>query len=100
MKKDNKKINPAANGVVHAEVKWWQPIVHFATHVFVGSVIFVMMIATTLALGWMVEHLKDWGASAFTVTVFESVEHCMLIVDAMSFVWYILHTAYKAVKEN
>lgn len=79
--------------------RWWAPIVHFLVHAAQGFAIFGIIFAVSLALNALVVNMKHWGASPFTVTVFSSIEHFMVIVDAISFLWYILKTAYKALKE-
>lgn len=79
--------------------KWWAPIVHFAVHAVQGAVIFVTFALVALALGVFVEHLKVWGASEFTVVVFSGLENILVLVDAASFLWYIVTTALQALKE-
>jgi hypothetical protein len=78
---------------------WWAPIVHFGVHSLQGSVIFVIIALVALGLGHFVDLLHGWGASQFVVVVFGVLEKTMVVVDAVSFLVYLVRTAYMAIKE-
>ena len=79
--------------------KIWTPIVHFAAHTFVGSIIFLIVGLAAVGLSILVHMLADWGVDIFTVFVLTLLERVILVADAVLFVIYLSVTAIKTVKE-
>lgn len=78
---------------------WYAPMVHFMAHTFVGSCIFLIILAPAVFLGWLVHKLQEWHISEFTVMVLQFLEHSILVVDALLFLAYLGFTSYSAIKE-
>lgn len=82
-----------------ANTAWWKPIVHFATHTAVGSVIFVIIALPAYGLGQLVHWLTTQGASAYVVTVLTMLEYVIVTFDAVLLVWHLATTGITAIKE-
>ena len=73
--------------------KIWTPIVHFAAHTFVGSIIFLIVGLPAVGLSILVHMLGDAGIDTFTVLVLTLLERVILVADAVLFVVYLSVTA-------
>ncbi|EMM5100975.1 hypothetical protein ACK249_005158 [Pseudomonas aeruginosa] len=78
---------------------WYAPIVHFATHAVVGSIIFIIVGTPSVLLGWLVHKLRDWGVSEVTLTILQFLEYAILIMDAILFLAFLGFTTWSAIKE-
>ena len=78
---------------------WLTPIVHFATHTFVGTAIFFIIGVPAIGLSCLVVLLKAWNVPEFTLSVLTFLEHVILVIDATLFVVYLIFTAWTAFKE-
>ena len=74
------------------------PIVHFAAHVTVGSLLFLVIAAPAVGLSLLVHTLEAVHLDSFTVLVL-FLERAILVADAMLFITYLVVTAIKSVKE-
>ena len=81
------------------EKSWWAPIVHFATHTIVGSMIFIIIGGPAIGLSMLVKYLSTLGVPEFTLNVLNFLEHAILLIDALLFSVYLAFTAYSAFKE-
>lgn len=75
------------------------PIVHFAAHVTVGSLLFLVIAAPAVGLSLLVHSLEAVNLDSFTVLVLKFLERAILVADAMLFITYLVVTAIKSVKE-
>ena len=78
---------------------WWKPIVHFATHTAVGSVIFVVIALPAYGIGQLVHWLTNQGASNYVVNVLTLLEHAIVTLDALLLFWHLVTTGIAAMKE-
>ena len=78
---------------------WHTPLVHFTAHTFVGTGIFLIILVPAVFLGWLVQKLKEFHVSEFTILVLQFLEHSILLVDALLFLAYLGFTSYSAIKE-
>ncbi|WP_165678536.1 hypothetical protein [Metapseudomonas otitidis] len=78
---------------------WYAPIVHFATHAVVGSIIFIIVGTPSVLLGWLVHKLRDWDVSEVTLTILQFLEYAILIMDAILFLSFLGFTTWSAIKE-
>lgn len=77
----------------------WTPVVHFAAHTFVGSVLFLIVGLPAVGLSLLVHALEAAHLDGFTVQVLSFLEHAILLADAGLFMTYLVVTAIKSVKE-
>ena len=75
------------------------PIVHFAAHVTVSSLLFLVIAAPAVGLSLLVHTLEAVHLDSFTVLVLKFLERAILVADAMLFITYLVVTAIKSVKE-
>lgn len=78
---------------------WWKPIVHFATHTAVGSVIFVIIALPAHGIGQLVNWLTSQGASNYVVSVLTLLEYAILTLDAILLLWHLVTTGLAAKEE-
>ena len=74
-------------------------VAHFAGHVVVGTVLFVIVGAPAVGLSLLVRLLEGFGIDGFTVSVLVFLEHAILVADASLFLIYLAATAYSFIKE-
>lgn len=79
--------------------KMWTPIVHFAAHVVVGSLLFLVIATPAVGLSLLVHALESAHLDSFTIAVLTFLEHAILVADAVLFIIYMMVTALKSVKE-
>jgi hypothetical protein len=79
--------------------KWWRPIVHFATHTVVGSVIFVLVALPAYGLNVLVTALGGNGTKGYVLEVLTVLEYVIVTLDAVLVVLYLVYAAAKAVRE-
>ena len=77
----------------------WTPVVHFAAHTFVGSLLFVIVGAPAVGLSMLVHALEAAHLDGFTLEVLAFLEYAILLADAGLFLTYLVVTAIKSVKE-
>lgn len=77
----------------------WTPVVHFAAHTLIGSLLFVIVGAPAVGLSMLVHALETAHLDGFTVEVLAFLEHAILLADAGLFLTYLVVTAIKSVKE-
>lgn len=79
---------------------WWKPIAHFAGHLFVGTVIFLLFGAVSVGLGFLVHYLEGISSiPRFTIQVLTFVESAILITDTVLYLAYLGITAWGSIKE-
>ncbi len=78
---------------------FWTPIVHFAGHTFIGSVLFLIIGAPAVGLSLLVHALEAAHIDGFTIVVLSFLERAILVADAGLFIIYLVVTAIKSVKE-
>ncbi|MCS8129894.1 hypothetical protein N1E91_11795 [Pseudomonas aeruginosa] len=78
---------------------WYAPIVHFATHAVVGSIIFIIVATPSVLLGWLVHKLREWQVSEVTLTILLFLEYSILVMDAILFLAFLGFTTWSAIKE-
>lgn len=83
----------------HNNKNFWTPIVHFAGHTFIGSVLFLIIGAPAVGLSLLVHALEAAHLDGFTIQVLGFLEHAILVADAGLFITYLVVTAFKSVKE-
>jgi predicted membrane channel-forming protein YqfA (hemolysin III family) len=79
--------------------KWYTPILNFATHALVGTLIFLIVALPAIGLEHLVHMAEGWGTSAFVVSVMVFLERAILVLDAGAVLLYILVSTYKEIKE-
>ncbi len=79
---------------------FWTPIVHFAGHTFIGSVLFLIIGAPAVGLSLLVHALEAAHIDGFTIVVLSFLERAILVADAGLFIIYLVVTAIKSVKER
>jgi uncharacterized membrane protein YidH (DUF202 family) len=83
----------------HRERKWYTPILNFATHTAIGTVIFVIVLSAALVLDWLMRLAEEHHFSAFVVTTLELLSRGILLVDSVAVLVYLLVTTYREIKE-
>ncbi len=78
---------------------FWTPIVHFAGHTFIGSVLFLIIGAPAVGLSLLVHAREAAHIDGFTIGVLSFLERAILVADAGLFIIYLVVTAIKSVKE-
>ena len=78
---------------------WWNPVVHFATHTAVGSVIFVIIALPAYGLGQLVHWLTGQGSSDYVVGVLTLLEYAIVKLDALLLLWHLVTAGIAAMKE-
>ncbi|KSQ21506.1 hypothetical protein APB26_31450 [Pseudomonas aeruginosa] len=78
---------------------WYAPIIHFATHSVVGTIIFLIVGAPSVLLGWLVHRLRAWHVSELTLTILTFLEVAILLMDSLLFLCFLVFTTWSAVKE-
>ncbi|WP_126448011.1 hypothetical protein [Sulfuricystis multivorans] len=78
---------------------FWTPIVQFAGHTFIGSVLFLIIGAPAVGLSLLVHALGAAQIDGFTIVVLSFLERAILVADAGLFIIYLVVTAFKSVKE-
>jgi hypothetical protein len=81
------------------ERTWFTPIASFATHAFVGSLIFLIVALPAVGLEHLVHMAEGWGTSTFVISVMVFLERAILVIDAVAVLLYILTSTYKEIKE-
>ena len=79
---------------------WYEPIVEFAGHLIVGTVIFIMVALVATGLSFFVGWLEKLGAPEGVVTILNWVEYTLLVIDAVLLVAWVASTAYHAFRES
>lgn len=79
--------------------QWWMPVVHFAAHTLVGSVLFLIVAAPAVGLSLLVHALANVSVDGFTILVLKFLEHAILCADSLLFAAYMVVTGAKSVKE-
>jgi hypothetical protein len=69
---------------------WLAPVVHFAAHALVGSLVFIVIALPALGLSLLVHWLESRGAAGYVIVT----------IDAIAFTWHLLYSTYKAFKES
>lgn len=79
---------------------WWEPIAHFAGHIFVGTVIFLIMGSVSVGLSLLVHSMSEIkNIPPFTIHVLTGVEYIILVVDSVLYLAYIGTAAWGSMKE-
>jgi hypothetical protein len=99
MKIQNENINEDQSVAEKHIRKWYTPIVNFAIHSLVGTVIFLIVALPALGLDWLVHFAETAGASAFVIAVLAQLEHAILVFDAVAVLLYIAISTIKEIKE-
>jgi len=86
-----------ANGAPQAQ--WYDPIIEFAAHLFVGTVIFALTGVATAGLHYVVLWLESLGLDASILLIFKGLEYVVLVLDVLVFAVYLLGAAIKAIWE-
>lgn len=84
------------NGLDH---KWYKPIINFATHAFVGTLIFLIVALPAIGLEHLVHMAESWGTSDFVISTMVFLERAILVLDAGAVLLYILISTYKEIKD-
>lgn len=79
--------------------KWYKRIVNFATHAFIGTLIFLIVALPAIGLQHLVHIAEGWGTSAFVISVMVFLERAILVLDAGAVLLYLLINTYKEIKE-
>jgi hypothetical protein len=99
MQNQNQNQKQTKNHSQQQKKSIWTPVVHFAAHTFVGSLLFVIVGAPAVGLSMLVHALEAAHLDGFTVEVLAFLEHAILLADAGLFMTYLVVTAIKSVKE-
>ncbi|HEK3717131.1 TPA: hypothetical protein ACKRQV_000175 [Pseudomonas aeruginosa] len=78
---------------------WYAPIVHFATHSIVGTLIFLIVGAPAVLLGWLVHRLKAWHVSDLTLSILTCLEIALVLADSVLFIVFLGVTTYATIRE-
>lgn len=83
------------------DVKYfYTPILNFAVHALVGTVIFLIIGFPAVVLGLVVHNLDGIsGVSKFTISTLTFLEHALLVVDSVAVVAYVTISTYREIKE-
>jgi predicted membrane channel-forming protein YqfA (hemolysin III family) len=79
--------------------KWYTPILNFATHAIVGTLVFLIVALPAIGLEHLVHMAEGWGTSAFVISVMVFLERAILVLDAGAVLLYILVSTYKEIKD-
>jgi hypothetical protein len=77
----------------------WAPIPHFASHTFVSSSIFVIVVLPAVGFFLLVELAHHVGVSGFVISVFRLLKYSILTVDAFIFIAFLAERARSFIKE-
>lgn len=78
---------------------WWTPIVSFAGHVLVGTIMFLILSAATILIAVLVRQLQILEIPALTIQVLKFVEYALLIADALIYLAYTAYLTWNFFKE-
>lgn len=94
----NQKQNQKQNQEQHSK-SIWTPVVHFAGHAIVGTILFLIVALPAVLLSLVVHGLEAAHIDGFTVEVLKFLDHAILIADAGLFVAFLVITFIKALRE-
>ena len=77
----------------------WALAAHFAGHIAVGFVLFLMIAAPAVALSLLVHVIEAWAVDGFTIAVLHFLAHAILIGDSVLFAVHMLVGIINFMKE-
>ena len=99
MNGNNHNKNKNVNNHSSLDGKWYKPIVNFATHAFVGTLVFLIVALPAIGLEHLVHMAEGWGTSSFVISVMVFLERAILVLDAGAVLLYISISTYKEIKD-
>lgn len=84
---------------MESDQKWWQAPIEFLVHVFVGTLIFVLIAAPAVGLDFLVRGLESKGVSKVIIYGLRFAEYMLFFVDLALFTWFVVRTAWKSAKK-
>ncbi len=80
-------------------INWWKPLVVFSLEVFVGSLIFILVLIPAVGLNYLVKFLADKGIDSMIISGLTALEYTIFAVDVALCLFFIVKSAIKAGKE-
>ncbi|WP_041930368.1 hypothetical protein [Methylibium petroleiphilum] len=74
-------------------------LAEFFGHMLTGAAMFVGMALLAVGLSRFVDWLPFLHSSSLAAGLLHGVEQCILFADAVFFVWWLIYSTYKALKE-
>ena len=79
---------------------WFTPVAHFAAHILVGSIIFVLIALPAFGLGLLVQWLERQGTAQYVLVTLTLLEYAIVTVDAVGLLAHLVLNTYRAFKET
>lgn len=81
------------------EQQWWHAPVEFLVHVFVGTLIFVVIAAPAVGLDFLVRWLESLQVNIIIVYGLKGAELLLFFVDLALFATFIVRTGWRSAKK-
>ena len=79
---------------------WWLPIARFGAHTFVGTIIFLIILAPAVGLNYLVHYLENNASlSPLTIAIFSILDSVITLTDAVLYLIFLAFGLYRAAKE-
>jgi hypothetical protein len=76
------------------------PLVTFLVHTFVGTAIFVVICVPVVGLHVLVKWLETFNLPDVIVWALKAAEYLLFGVDWILFVWFVIRTGVKVIRES
>lgn len=79
------KIEPRSRRHNEAEEPWWKALVEFACHVFVATLIFLLMALPAVGLDFLLQWLESFKINGLILRGLSLVKKAVFVVDLLLF---------------
>ncbi|PZN78975.1 MAG: hypothetical protein DM484_11980 [Candidatus Methylumidiphilus alinenensis] len=79
--------------------KWWFPLYEFAVHVFVGTLIFIIIALPAVGLNVSIHYLSKLQVDPVVLLGLSVTEYCLFAADLVLFFVFIFSSVLKAGKK-
>lgn len=84
---------------MESDQKWWHTPIEFLVHVFVGTIIFVVIAAPAVGLDFLVKWLEGLGVSSVILYGLKGAEWLLFFADLALFAFFIVRTVWVSAKK-
>ncbi len=84
-----------ANSVVS---RWWSPLWEFAVHVFVGTMLFIIIAIPAIGLSLLTKELEKLEVGRFIILGAQGAEYMMFFIDLIMYAVFLLKTAWRLIQ--
>ena len=82
-----------------SEEKWWRPLLEFCIHVFVGTIIFLLIAAPAVGLDVLVSWLSGEEIGIWIIRGLKFAEYILFSVDLILLLVFVVRTAWLSGKK-